>query len=73
MGRVPAGRGQGTSARHTLFLDFTAIADTAHFGTMLVEGLTMTGEHHHLYGDILPAWVLLIPLAAVWLTARRIA
>lgn len=58
-------------ARHRLFLDFTVVANVAHFATMLVEGLTLPGEHHHLYGDVLLGWVLLLPLAVTWSRVRR--
>jgi hypothetical protein len=57
--------------RNKMFLDFTILANAAHFGTMLVEGMVMPGEHHHLHGDVLLGWAALLPLAVLWPPVRR--
>ncbi|AIV66086.1 putative membrane protein [Burkholderia pseudomallei] len=55
---------------HALFLDFTVVANVAHFGLMFVQGLTMPGEHLHLVGDVALGWLALALFAATWLPAR---
>ncbi|WP_405164551.1 hypothetical protein OG203_05395 [Nocardia sp. NBC_01499] len=53
------------------FLDFTVAANAVHFGLMLIQGILMHGEHTHLVGDILLMWIVLIPVAILWLLVRR--
>lgn len=53
-----------------LFLDFTVVANLAHFGLMFLQGVLMHGEHIHLLGDVLMGWVLVVALMVVWLPAR---
>jgi hypothetical protein len=56
---------------HRLFLDFTLVANFAHFGLMAIQSLVMPHEHLHLVGDVLAGFVLLAVLAAAWLPVRR--
>ena len=56
---------------HRLFLDFTLVANFAHFGLMAIQAVVIPGEHLHLVGDVLGGFVLLAVLAAAWLPARR--
>ncbi|HUQ00794.1 MAG TPA: DUF6632 domain-containing protein [Aeromicrobium sp.] len=56
---------------HRLFLDFTLVANIAHFGLMGVQSIVMRGEHMHLVGDVLAGFALVAVLAAAWLPARR--
>ena len=58
-------------AKHRVFLDFTVVANAAHFGVMAVQAILMEGERTHLVGDVLVGWVLLIAFAAAWLPVRR--
>ncbi|AOJ05735.1 MULTISPECIES: DUF6632 domain-containing protein [Burkholderia] len=55
---------------HKLFLDFTVVANVAHFGLMFVQGLIMPGEHIHLVGDVALGGVALALFAATWIPAR---
>ena len=52
------------------FIDFTVVANMAHFGLMFFQGLFMEGEHQHLHGDILLAWAGLFPLIVFWFFLR---
>lgn len=56
---------------HRLFLDFTLVANFAHFGLMAIQAVVIPGEHLHLVGDVLAGFVLLAVLAAAWVPARR--
>lgn len=58
-------------SENRLFLDFTLIANAAHFGLMAVQGMVFTGEHHHLYGDVLLGWLGLLCFGAAWLSVRH--
>lgn len=53
-----------------LFLDFTVLANMAHFSLMFMQGLLMHGEHIHLVGDVMLGWASLVLLMIVWLPAR---
>ena len=55
------------------FLDFTVVANVAHFGLMFFQAWAMNGEHQHLHGDVLLGWVGLLLLIAFWVPARRYA
>ncbi|AOJ73188.1 MULTISPECIES: DUF6632 domain-containing protein [Burkholderia] len=55
---------------HRLFLDFTVVANAAHFGLMFVQGLMMPGELIHLVGDVALGWFALALFAATWIPAR---
>lgn len=57
--------------RNKLFIDFTLAANVAHFGLMGIQALVYTGEHTHLYGDVLLGFAILAVLAAVWIPTRR--
>lgn len=63
-------RAAANPLRHKLFMDFTVVANTAHFGLMFIQGLLMHGEHIHLVGDILLGWAGLLLLILFWLPAR---
>jgi hypothetical protein len=54
-----------------LFLDFNLTANAAHFGVMLVMAITMTHEHNHIVGVLVPGLLSTVPLAACWLPVRR--
>jgi len=56
--------------RNRLFIDFTLMANVAHFGLMGIQSFTYD-EHTHLYGDVLLGFVVLGVLAAAWLPVRR--
>ena len=56
--------------RNRLFIDFTLVANLAHFGLMGIQSLTY-GEHTHLYGDVLLGFLVLAVLAWAWLPVRR--
>lgn len=56
-----------------MFLDFTVLANMAHFGLMFVMALYMDHEQHHLYKDVLLGWVGIIPLAILWWPLRSTA
>lgn len=56
--------------RNRLFIDFTLVANLAHFGLMGIQSFTY-GEHTHLYGDVLLGFLILGMLAAAWLPVRR--
>lgn len=53
-----------------MFLDFTVLANMAHFGLMFVMALYMDHEQHHLYKDVLLGWVGIVPLAVLWWPLR---
>lgn len=57
--------------RNRLFIDFTLVANLAHFGLMAIQSVVMRGEHIHLIGDVLAGFVLLAVLAAAWIPVRR--
>lgn len=57
--------------RHRLFIDFTLIANAAHFLVMMVQAIVMEGEHTHLIGDVPLGFLLVIVLTALWLPLRR--
>lgn len=57
-------------ASNRLFIDFTVVANFAHFGAMLVMAIAMGGEHTHLLGDVPLGWVSILPVAALWLPVR---
>jgi hypothetical protein len=52
------------------FIDFTVVANVAHFGVMFFEGVLMEGEHVHLVGDVLLGWSGLILLMIFWIPVR---
>jgi hypothetical protein len=56
--------------RHRLFIDFTLVANVAHFGLMGIQSFTY-GEHTHLYGDVLLGFLVLAALGFAWLPVRR--
>ena len=56
--------------RNRLFIDFTLVANLAHFGLMGIQSFTY-GEHTHLYGDVLLGFLILAALASAWLPVRR--
>ncbi len=53
------------------FLDFTVVANVAHFGLMFVQSIFMEGEHQHLTGDVLLGWSGLLLLIVFWVPARK--
>jgi hypothetical protein len=57
--------------RHRMFIDFTLIANAAHFLLMFVQGIAIDGEHAHLVGDVPTGIGLVGVLAATWLPVRR--
>lgn len=57
--------------KDSTFMDFTIVANIAHFGVMIFQGFLMKGEHHHLLGDVLLAWVGFTPLIIFWFVIRR--
>jgi hypothetical protein len=54
-----------------LFLDFNLVANSAHFGVMLIMTATMRDEHRHLAGVVALGLLTTVPLAACWLPVRR--
>lgn len=56
--------------KNRLFIDFTVVANIAHFGLMGVQSLTMAGEHTHLYGDVLIGFIVIAIVAVPWLQVR---
>jgi hypothetical protein len=56
--------------RNKLFVDFTLVANVAHFGLMGVQAFTYSGEHTHLLGDVPLGFAILAALAVVWLPVR---
>lgn len=56
--------------RNKLFIDFTLAANIAHFGLMGIQALTYSGEHTHLYGDVMLGFAILAVLAVVWIPTR---
>jgi hypothetical protein len=56
--------------QNRLFIDFTIVANLAHFGLMGIQSFTY-GEHTHLYGDVLLGFLILAALAFAWLPVRR--
>ena len=42
-----------------LFIDFSLVANTAHFAATLIMAATMPDEHHHIPGVVIPGVVLL--------------
>ena len=56
---------------HGLFLDFTLMANSAHFAAMLIMALTMPEQHRHAVGVFALGLISTVPLAACWLPARH--
>jgi hypothetical protein len=56
-----------------LFIDFSLVANTAHFAAMLIMAATMPDEHHHIPGVVLLGLVSNLPLALSWIPVRRAA
>lgn len=54
-----------------LFLDFNLMANSAHFGAMLLMAVTMRDAHQHLAGVVVLGLITTVPLAACWLPVRR--
>ena len=54
-----------------LFLDFNLVANSAHFGVMLVMAVAMRDEHRHLTGVVALGLLTTVPLAVCWLPVRR--
>jgi hypothetical protein len=63
----------GNPLQEKTFLDFTMVANAAHFGLMFFQGLFLHGEHQHLFGDILLGWSGLILFIVFWIPSRRFA
>ncbi|WP_323122291.1 DUF6632 domain-containing protein [Burkholderia alba] len=55
---------------HRLFLDFTVVANAAHFGLMFFQGMRMPDERIHLIGDVPLGWAGLVLMAVFWLRER---
>ncbi len=55
------------------FLDFTVVANVAHFGLMFFQSFYMEGEHQHLHGDVLLGWSGLLLLIVFWIPVRKYA
>lgn len=57
--------------KNIAFLDFSAIANIGHFGSMTVMAFIMPNEKIHLVGDLLLGWSILVLFILFWLPTRR--
>jgi len=55
---------------HAMFIDFTVVANAAHYTLMLFQAQLMPGQHAHLLGDVLWGWLGLLPLMVTWYPYR---
>jgi len=53
------------------FIDFTIVANLAHFTLMLIASFVFPGEQAHVVGDVLGGYIVIVPLALLWLPVRR--
>lgn len=60
----------GDPSRHWLLLDFTLVANVAHFSLMAVLAMLDHHEHQHLAGDVLLGMLGLMTFAPAWLAVR---